>query len=115
MAQVSVRINGRLYPIVCEDGQEAHLTMLADLIEKRIEQLATAVGRGDDARLLVMASLLVADELLDARAELQAARAEIGESPAMAAAAAEDAAARGIERCAERIESLALRLERATA
>ena len=115
MAQISVRIDGRTYPIVCDDGQEAHLAKLALFIDKRIEQLAAAVGRSDDARLLVMASLLVADELMDARAELQTARAEAGESPAMAAAAAEDAVARRIERIAERIEGLAERLERASA
>jgi cell division protein ZapA len=66
MAQISVRINGRMYPIVCDDGQEAHLAKLALFIDQRIEQLAAAVGRSDDARLLVMASLLVADELMDA-------------------------------------------------
>ena len=115
MAQISVRINGRSYPIVCDDGQEAHLTKLAEFVDKRIEQLAAAVGRSDDARLLVMASLMVADELLDARAELQTARAEAGESPAMAAAAAEDAVARRIERVAERIEVLAERLEQVAA
>ena len=115
MAQISVRINGRAYPIVCDDGQEAHLAKLAEFVDKRIEQLAAAVGRSDDARLLVMASLMVADELLDARTELQTARAEAGESPAMAAAAAEDAVARRIERVAERIEVLAERLEQVAA
>lgn len=115
MAQVSVRINGRLYPIVCDDGQEAHLANLAEFIDKRIEQLAAAVGRGDDARLLVMASLMVADELMDARTELKSARAEASASPAMAVASAEDAVARRIERIAERIEGLALQLEQAPA
>ncbi len=114
MAQISVRINGRSYPIVCDDGQEGHLVQLADFIDKRIEQLAAAVGRSDDARLLVMASLLVADELMDARAELQTARAEASGSPAMAVASAEDAVARRIERIAERIEGLAERLEQAS-
>ena len=115
MAQTSVRINGRSYPIVCDDGQEAHLAQLALFIDKRIEQLAAAVGRSDDARLLVMASLLVADELMDAQAELQAVRAGVDKSPAMAAAAAEDAVAGRIERIAARIEGLAERLEQASA
>lgn len=113
MAQTTVRINGRAYSIACDDGQEAHLARLAEFIDKRIGQLAAAVGRSDDSRLLVMASLMVADELLDARAELQAARAEASESPALAIAASEDAMARRIERAAERIEGLAARLEQA--
>lgn len=113
MAQTSVRINGRAYAIACDDGQEAHLARLAEFIDKRIGQLAAAVGRADDSRLLVMASLMVADELLEAQAELRAARAEASESPAMATAAAEDAVARRVERIAERIEGLAAKLEQA--
>ena len=112
MAQTSVRINGRSYPIVCDDGQEAHLARLAEFIDKRVGQLAAAVGRADDSRLLVMASLMIADELLDAQAELRAARAEASDSPALAIAAAEDAIARRIERVADRIESLAVNFER---
>jgi cell division protein ZapA len=113
MAQTSVRINGRSYSIACDDGQEAHLARLAEFIDKRIGQLAAAVGRADDARLLVMASLMVADELMDAQAELRAARAGASESPAMAIAAAEDSVARRMELVAERIEGLAAKLERA--
>ncbi len=113
MAQTTVRINGRSYSIACDDGQEPHLARLAEFIDKRIGQLAAAVGRADDSRLLVMASLMVADELLDARAELQAARDGADESPALAIAAAEDAVARRIERVAERIEGLAAKLEQA--
>lgn len=112
MAQVTVRINGHTYPIACDDGQEAHLVRLAEFIDKRVGQLTAAIGRADDARLLVMASLLVADELWDTQNELKTARDEAHESPARAVAAVEDAAARRLEQMAERIESLAARLER---
>jgi len=112
LAQTTVRINGRSYPIVCDDGQEAHLARLAEFIDKRVGQLAAAIGRADDSRLLVMASLMIADELLDAQAELRAARAEAGETPGLAVAAAEEAIARRIERVAARIEGLAAGLER---
>jgi cell division protein ZapA len=112
LAQTTVRINERSYPIVCDDGQEAHLAQLAEFIDKRIGQLAAAVGRADDSRLLVMASLMIADELLDARAEAAALRAHADDSPALAVVAAEDALAARIERAAARIESLATELER---
>ncbi len=111
MAQTTVRINGRAYAIACDDGQETHLARLAEFVDKRIGQLAAAIGRVDDSRLLVMASLMIVDELWDAQAELKAARAGASESPALAIAAAEDAVARRIDRVAERIEGLAQRLE----
>ena len=113
MAQVTVRINGRSYPIACDDGQEAHLVRLAEFIDKRVGQLTAAIGRADDARLLVMASLLVADELWDAQAALKAVREESQDSPAQMVAAAEDAAARRLEQMAERVEAMAARLAQA--
>ena len=74
MAQVTVTINGRKYPIACDDGQEAHLSRLASYVDNRIQELVAAVGQVDHTRLLVMVSLLVADELSDAYSELETAR-----------------------------------------
>jgi cell division protein ZapA len=74
MAQVSVRINGRHYQVACEDGQEAHLQKLAAYIDERVSELVRDVGQVGDARLVVMASLLIADELADAYDELEELR-----------------------------------------
>jgi cell division protein ZapA len=74
MAQVSVRINGRHYQVACEDGQEAHLQKLAAYIDERVSELVRDVGQVGDARLVVMAALLIADELADAYDELEQLR-----------------------------------------
>ena len=63
MAQVDVTINDRSYRIACDDGQDVHVTQLADYVDRRVQELVSAVGQVGDARLLVMASLLIADEL----------------------------------------------------
>src|SRR5258708_23589910 len=63
MGQVSVTINGRQYRMACDDGQEDHLTRLAEDLDQRIEQLRTDFGEIGDMRLTVMAALIVADEL----------------------------------------------------
>ena len=76
MAQVTVIINNRRYDIACDDGEEAHLTDLAQYLDKRVNELTRAVGQIGDARLLVMASLLVADELSEANTELEAIRGD---------------------------------------
>ena len=70
MSQITVVVNGRKYDIACDDGQEAHLTRLAQYIDRRVDELIAAVGQVGDARLLVMASLLVADELSEVYTEL---------------------------------------------
>lgn len=66
MAQVNVTINSRQYRMGCEDGQEEHVTALAQQIDDRIEQLRSAHGEIGDQRLTVMAALTVADELAEA-------------------------------------------------
>lgn len=109
MAHVSVTINGRKYDIACDDGQEAHLTRLGNYIDKRVGELVAAVGNVGDARLLVMVSLLVADELSDAYAELETLRA--GNKGVAARIDAEDNLGADLESLAQRIEDIAARLE----
>ena len=70
MAQVTVVINNRKYEIACDDGQEKHLTNLAQYVDGKVSDLVASVGQVGDARLLVMTSLLVADELSDVYSEL---------------------------------------------
>ena len=70
MAQVTVVINNRKYDIACDDGQEKHLTNLAQYVDGKVSDLVASVGQVGDARLLVMTSLLVADELSDVYSEL---------------------------------------------
>ncbi len=68
MAQVTIRINGYAYTVGCEDGQEAHLEQMAAEIEQRITSIKAIGGQSGEARLLMLASLLLADELHDLRA-----------------------------------------------
>ena len=104
MAQVSITINGRSYDIACDDGQEAHLARLAEYVDRRVAELVSMVGQVGDSRLLVMASLLVADELEDVNAKLAAAG-----SPG---AGTDDALAAELDALAGRLEGVAERLDR---
>jgi cell division protein ZapA len=67
MAQVTIRINGYAYTVGCEDGQEGHLEQMAAEIEQRIASIKAIGGQSGEARLLMLASLLLADELHDMR------------------------------------------------
>lgn len=106
MPQVDVAINGRNYQIACDDGEEAHLAQLGEYVDRRVKELVTAVGQVGDSRLLVMVSLLIADELAETYAELK-----------NTASAAEGAvSAEHVEdRVAEIVEAAAARIEAATA
>ncbi|CAA6605750.1 MAG: cell division protein ZapA [Alphaproteobacteria bacterium] len=106
MGQITVTVNQRPYVIACDDGQEAHLTRLARYVDDRIKQLVAAVGQAGEARLLLMVSLLLADELSEAYE--QSKRLGAGLEPS-----SDETLARSLDKLASRIETIAERLEQA--
>lgn len=75
MGQVTVTLNGRTYRLRCEDGEEQRLLALAEHVRGKIDSLVAQFGQIGEDRLLLMASLLVADELFDTRDQLARAGA----------------------------------------
>ena len=113
MSQISVTINGRVYRMACDDGQEEHLSRLARDLDARIARLRESFGEIGDTRLTVMAGLMVADELVEAKRQIKAREQEIAEMKESRLAigdrieASELAVAEAIGEAAERIEQLA--------
>jgi cell division protein ZapA len=70
MGQVAVTLNGRSYRFDCGDGEEARLAELAAFVKGRVEEIGRQFGNAGDERILLMAALLIADELWDARVAL---------------------------------------------
>jgi cell division protein ZapA len=71
MAEVHVKISGRHYRLACDDGQEEHLAALGRDLDQRIATLRTSFGEIGDMRLAVMAALILADELSEARQKVE--------------------------------------------
>lgn len=67
MGQVIVDIGGRNYPLSCRDGDEPHLSALAAGIAEKAEKLTAQLGQMSEPRLLLMAALMIADELHEAK------------------------------------------------
>jgi cell division protein ZapA len=103
MAHVTIRINGYAYTVGCEDGQEQHLTQMAAEIEQRISSIKAIGGQSGEARLLMLASLLLADEVHDLRNGAAAKPAEKPE-PAERRARLRRVAARAEEIAADLLE-----------
>ena len=72
MGQVSITLNDRVYRLVCDDGEEDRLVELATYVKDKVAHLTAELGHAGDERLLLMAALMIADELWDARAALEA-------------------------------------------
>jgi cell division protein ZapA len=71
MGQATITINGRTYRLKCGDGEEPRLLRLSDVVRQRVDNLAGEFSAAGDDRLLPMAALMLADELLDAQARLK--------------------------------------------
>lgn len=71
MATVTVDVNGRPYAVGCADGQEERVRILAKQFDSHVRQIAGDVGHVGDLRLFLMASLMLADELHEARQRLE--------------------------------------------
>ena len=115
MGEISVTIGGRNYPIVCDDGQEAHVAKLAAYLDKQAAEIGKSVGRVGEGRLLVMVSLKIADELADAYDEIDRMQGQAKDAEKTIRANAESAVEAKlvpiVETIAGRIESVAGRLE----
>ena len=77
MAQVVVTVNGRAYTMQCNDGEEAHLADLGELLDSEIDRIKDAVGQVGDVRLLLMGGLVVADKLADALKRVEDLEAQV--------------------------------------
>ena len=105
MSQINLKINDRDYLIACEDGEEKHIAFLAQYINQQVEILVESVGQVGEARLLLMAALMVADELTETNEELDTLK----EGNIKIASGDGDE----IDKICQRIEDIALRLETA--
>jgi cell division protein ZapA len=67
MTEVNISINGRQYGIACDPGQEQRVMDLANFVDSRLREIAAAGAGTNDSHLLVLTSIIMADELFDAR------------------------------------------------
>jgi cell division protein ZapA len=96
MGQVTLTIGGVSYRMACDDGQEAHLTTLAERVDKAIVQLRQRFGDIGDQRLTLMAAITLADQQAAAETRL---------------AEREEQLATLIDALAERLEAVALKTQ----
>lgn len=102
MAEVDLIIAGRPYRVACRDGEEEALRTAARLVDAKSREALAGLGTLSEARQLLFAGLLLADQLIDQRPEMAA---PAGPDPELVNRA---------EQLAQRIESLAEHLESET-
>jgi len=101
--RVSVNINGQDYPMVCAPGEEAKVLALGERIDGVVRQVSSVSGPISETRLLVMAALILTDQLTELENITTSSTSSKADFPD------EDNLASVIENIAMRLETLASR------
>jgi cell division protein ZapA len=111
VAEVQVTIAGRKYRMACDEGQEDHLKAMGAVVDTKITAMREGFGEIGDTRLTVMASVVLADELDEARTRIAALEADVarlqaqGSDEVQALKAQEAEAAAAVAALAGRLEA----------
>lgn len=62
MPQVTLNVNSTPYQLACNEGEQDRLRELAAAIDAKVAQLVGAVGQIGEAKLLLMAGIILLDE-----------------------------------------------------
>lgn len=76
MGQIVITVNEQNYTLACRDGEEDRLKELSEYVNAKSETLTKTMGQVGETRVLLMASLLLADEALETMGKLEKAKAK---------------------------------------
>lgn len=110
MSNVSLPIGGRAFVVSCAEGEESHIEMLGRMLDDRARKMG---GAPNEARMLLVVALMLADELHEAHK--QAPPPTGAAQPSAAASAIDERAVERINLLAERLEKLGAALENGAA
>lgn len=76
MPQVEISIGGRIFEVACQDGEEHFLHSAAAMLDGEASHLSEQIGRMPEARMLLMAGLMLADKTAGLEDRVREADAE---------------------------------------
>jgi len=79
MPQVEISIGGRSFEVACQDGEEHFLHSAAGMLDAEAQQLAAQIGRLPEARMLLMAGLMLADKTAELEDKVRSMQSETAE------------------------------------
>ena len=89
MPQVEIAIGGRTFEVACQEGEEQFLHAAAGMLDTEASSLTDQIGRLPEARMLLMAGLMLADKTAAVEDKLRAAEDALAEAQAKLEAVAE--------------------------
>lgn len=77
MPQVEIVIGGRSFEVACQAGEEPYLVTAAQMLDVEASALSAQIGRMPEARMLLMAGLMLADKTVGLEDRVREAEAQI--------------------------------------
>ena len=77
MPDVDIMIGGRTFQVACQPGEEHFLQAAAKMLDAEAQPLVTLMGRLPESRMLLMASLMLADRMAAMENELRALKTHV--------------------------------------
>ena len=79
MAELEITIGGRSFMVSCQEGEEHFLRTAATMLDTEAQPLVTQMGRLPEARMLLMAGLMLADRTASVEDKLRVMKARVAE------------------------------------
>lgn len=79
MPELTVTIGGRAFPVACQDGEEHFLRSAAAMLDAEAQPLVAHMGRLPEAKMLLMAGLMLADKTAAVEDEIRTLKARLAE------------------------------------
>lgn len=82
MPEVTIHIGGRPFNVACQEGEEHFLHAAAGLLDNEANSLMDQIGRLPEARMLLMAGLMLADKAAGTEDQIKAMEDKIAQQEA---------------------------------
>ncbi|GHG95222.1 cell division protein ZapA [Pseudodonghicola xiamenensis] len=86
MPEVTIYIGGRGFDVSCQEGEESYLHSAAKMLDDEARVLSDQIGRMPEARMLLMAGLMLADKTAAVEDRIREVEAQLAEREAELAA-----------------------------
>ncbi|WP_099823530.1 cell division protein ZapA [Oceaniglobus indicus] len=77
MSEIKITVGGRVFDVACQEGEEHYLQAAAKMLDIEASALVGQIGRLPEARMLLMAGLMLADKTAGMEEQVRAGEQQI--------------------------------------
>jgi cell division protein ZapA len=82
MPELDITIGGKVFQVACQAGEEHFLQSAARMLDSEAQPLVAQLGRLPEARMLLMAGLMLADKTAALEDEVRALKSQLSTTQA---------------------------------